>query len=69
LISVVQTKGGYSVFPYSSTVVAAVVEAHSWSDSSKGGIRFSAANPLPDAAYDALVLRRRDEIDAAAKKK
>ena len=34
-------------------------------DSTKGGIRFTDERPLPDAAIDALVTGRRDEIDAA----
>ncbi len=38
-------------------------------DSTKGGIRFTDDRPLPRKVYDALVLRRRDEIDAALSRK
>ncbi|HEY7223996.1 MAG TPA: DUF1801 domain-containing protein [Micromonosporaceae bacterium] len=65
LISVIATRQGYSVFPFSGSVVAGVVAGHAGLDASKGGIRFSERRPLPDAVFDALVLGRRDEIDAA----
>jgi uncharacterized protein YdhG (YjbR/CyaY superfamily) len=65
LISVVSTKRGYSVFPFSSTVVASVIADLDGFDSTKGGIRFTDARPLPDKAFGALVAQRRDEIDAA----
>ncbi len=65
LISVVATKQGYSVFPFSAEVVAGAVTTVEGLDSTKGGIRFSDAQPLPGEVYDTLVLRRRDEIDAA----
>ena len=65
LISVVATKQGYSVFPFSAEVVAGTVAGAEGLDSTKGGIRFSDAKPLPAEVFDALVLRRRDEIDAA----
>jgi len=42
-----------------------VLEVHEGLDASKGGIRFTEDQPLPDAAFDALVTARRDEIDAA----
>lgn len=65
LISVVATKRGYSVFPFSSTVVASVLTGIEGFDSTKGGIRFTNARPLPDEAFDALVTGRREEIDTA----
>jgi hypothetical protein len=37
-------------------------------DSTKGGIKFTDERHLPDPAFDALVARRRDEIDAALDK-
>src|SRR5690348_17484284 len=62
LISVVVTKQGYSVFPFSPAVVESVVaELHGF-ESTKGGIKFTDARHLPDKAFDALVARRRDEI-------
>jgi uncharacterized protein YdhG (YjbR/CyaY superfamily) len=65
LISVVSTKQGYSVFPFSSAVVASVIVELEHFESTKGGIRFTDEQPLPDNAFEALVARRRDEIDAA----
>lgn len=68
LISVVSTKHGYSVFPFSPAVVESVIAEFDGLDSTKGGIRFSDTRHLPDQAFDALVARRRDEIDAALSK-
>jgi uncharacterized protein YdhG (YjbR/CyaY superfamily) len=68
LISVVQTRQGYSVFPFSSAVVESVIAEFDGFDSTKGGIRFSDKRNLPNEAFDALVARRRDEIDAALTK-
>lgn len=65
LIAVQATKAGYSAYPFSAVVVAAVVARHAGLDATKGGIRFTDERPLPADAYDALVLARRDEIDAA----
>ena len=68
LISVVQTRQGYSVFPFSSAVVAGVIAQFDGFDSTKGGIKFTDQRSLPDHAFDVLVARRRDEIDAALTK-
>jgi uncharacterized protein YdhG (YjbR/CyaY superfamily) len=65
LISVVATKNGYSVFPFSPAVVEAVIPSLEGFESTKGGIRFSEAQLLPDEAFDALVTARSDEIDSA----
>jgi uncharacterized protein YdhG (YjbR/CyaY superfamily) len=65
LISVMATKAGYSVFPFSAAVVEQVLPQLDGSSSTKGGIRFTDSLPLPDAAFTALVARRQDEIDAA----
>lgn len=65
LIAAQVTKAGYSVYPFSPAVVTSVLDAHGGLDATKGGIRFSEEHPLPDAAYDALVSGRRDEIDLA----
>jgi uncharacterized protein YdhG (YjbR/CyaY superfamily) len=65
LISVVSTKHGYSVFPFSPAVVESVVAEFAALESTKGGIKFTDERPLPDQALDALVARRRDEIDTA----
>jgi uncharacterized protein YdhG (YjbR/CyaY superfamily) len=65
LISVVATKSGYSVFPFSAEVVEQVLPQVEGFASTKGGIRFSDEQPLPDEAFSALVAARRGEIDAA----
>jgi uncharacterized protein YdhG (YjbR/CyaY superfamily) len=65
LISVVVAKHGYSVFPFSSHVVEQAIADLDGFDSTKGGIRFTDARPIPDAAFDRLVRGRRDEIDSA----
>jgi uncharacterized protein YdhG (YjbR/CyaY superfamily) len=68
LISVVSTKQGYSVFPFSPAVVESVITEFHGFESTKGGIRFTDKRHLPNKAFDALVARRRDEIDAALSK-
>jgi uncharacterized protein YdhG (YjbR/CyaY superfamily) len=68
LVSVVATKQGYSVFPFSPQVVASVIAEFGDFESTKGGIRFTGKRDLPNKAFDALVARRRDEIDAALSK-
>ena len=68
LVSVVTTKQGYSVFPFSPAVVESVVAEVDGLESTKGGIKFTDQRKLPAKAFDALVKRRRDEIDAALAK-
>jgi uncharacterized protein YdhG (YjbR/CyaY superfamily) len=65
LVSVMPTKAGYSVFPFSADVVAAVLPLVEGFGSTKGGIRFTAERVIPDAAFDALVTARLAEIDEA----
>jgi uncharacterized protein YdhG (YjbR/CyaY superfamily) len=65
LVSVIATKHGYSVFPFSAEVVEHVMPQLDGFSSTKGGIRFTDDQPLPDAGFTALVISRRDEIDAA----
>ncbi len=69
LVSVLATKQGYSVYPFSSNVVAAVLEGLEGFDSTKGGIRFTERHPLPDSLFDAMVRARRAEIDASLAKR
>jgi uncharacterized protein YdhG (YjbR/CyaY superfamily) len=65
LISVVATQRGYSLFPFSPEIVARVVAELPEADATKGGLRFTEANPLPDDVFDRIVLGRREQIDAA----
>ncbi|MEU3274357.1 DUF1801 domain-containing protein [Saccharomonospora sp. NPDC006951] len=64
LVSIVVTRRGYSLFPFSSTVVA---EAAAGQDveTTKGGIRFTDTRPVPVAVVDKAVLARKAEIDAS----
>lgn len=65
LLSVKSAKGHIGLYPFSPEVVGAVsaeLDGYSWS---KGTIRFTAEQPLPDALVERIVLLRRDEIDAA----
>lgn len=55
-----------SVIPYSAEVVAAVAPELEGFSLSKGTIRFSAEQPIPDAVLARIVDLRRAEIDAEA---
>ena len=68
LVSVASTKQGYSVFPFSPAVVESVIAEFGGFESTKGGIKFTDKRHLPIEAFDALVVGRRDEIDAALSK-
>lgn len=65
LVTVVAGVRGYTVYPFSSDVTASVLATLDGYDATKGGIRFTDDQPLPEAALDALVRERRAEIDAA----
>lgn len=64
LISVVQTKQGFSVYPFSAAVVESVTAELDGFEATKGGIKFTDQHPLPDPVFDTLVTRRRAEIEA-----
>jgi uncharacterized protein YdhG (YjbR/CyaY superfamily) len=68
LISVIVAKQGYAVYPFSPAVVESVLAEIDGFESTKGGIKFTDQRRLPDKAFEALVARRRDEIDAALAK-
>ncbi len=53
------------MYPFSSSVVAAVLEHVDGIDSMEGGIHFTEEQPLPDSHFDAVVNARRAEIDAS----
>lgn len=65
LVAVAQTAAGYSVYPFSGAVVAAVAPLLGDLKRSKGAVAFTDARPLPREAFDALIRTRRAEIDAA----
>src|SRR3712207_5449669 len=68
LVSVVAAKHGYSLFPFSSDVVARAVAALDGFDSTKGGIKFTDERPIPDHVFEQIVLSRRDEIDGSGRR-
>jgi len=65
LVAVAVGPRGCTAYPFSSDVTAAVLATLDGFDATKGGIRFTADRPLPGDAFDALVIGRRAEIDAA----
>lgn len=65
LMSIVATKAGFSMFPFSADVVAAVLPDLDGFATTKGGVKFTAEKQLPVAVFDTMVTARRDEIDAA----
>lgn len=65
LLGLAVTSRGFTVYPFSAAVVAATLADAEELRATKGGIQFTASAPLPDDVFDAIVARRRDEIDAA----
>jgi len=63
LVAVAVTATGYSLYPFSGQVIAALAGELGDVAHSKGAVQFTDARPLPPAAFDALVLARRTEID------
>lgn len=67
LISVMRAKKHIGVYPFSPAAVSAVapsLEGHPGIGLDKGTIRFQPEHPLPDDIVRALVLARREQIDA-----
>jgi uncharacterized protein YdhG (YjbR/CyaY superfamily) len=62
------TKDHLSVFPFSPKAVEAVRDKLAGYELSKGTIRFTVAEPLPDEAVRDMVRFRVEEIDAAVHK-
>ncbi len=65
LIAVAVTAAGYSVYPFSPAAIVASAPLLGDLRRSKGAVAFTDARPLPREAFDALLLARRVEIDAA----
>lgn len=65
LLGFASAKSHLSVFPFSPDVVDAVRDRLDGYALSKGTIRFSESQPLPDDVVTAMVRHRRDEIDRA----
>jgi len=68
LLSLMPTKAGFSAYPYSSDVVAAVMARHPGIEHTKGSVHFTAAELLPLAVLDDLVRTRVAELDARKKR-
>lgn len=70
LISVMATKPGLSVIPFSGAVTQQLQGAHGSLDVSagSGSIRITVATPLPDALFDELVRLRAAEIEARVRR-
>ncbi len=62
-------KGHLSIFPFSPDAVDAARDQLEGFDLSKGTVRFTATQPLPDAAVKAIVRHRISEIDGTARTK
>lgn len=65
LVSIVATKAGFSVFPFSADVVAAVLPDLEGFASTKGGVKFTQEHQIPVAVFDRMLSLRKAEIDAA----
>ncbi len=65
LVALAVTAKGYSLYPFSGQVIASLDAQLGELPRSKGTVSFTDAHPMPPAAFDALVLARRAEIDAA----
>lgn len=64
LVAVAVTAKGYSLYPFSGQVIAALSGELVDVARTKGAVQFTDAHPLPPAAFDALVRARHAEIDA-----
>jgi uncharacterized protein YdhG (YjbR/CyaY superfamily) len=62
------TKDHLSIFPFSPKAVDAVRDGLAGHELSKGTIRFTVANPLPDQVVMDIIRFRLEEIDAAVHK-
>ena len=65
LLSVRQTASHLGYYPFSAAVVDAVAPELTGFELSKGTVRFSLEQPLPDGIVERMILARRDEIDTA----
>jgi uncharacterized protein YdhG (YjbR/CyaY superfamily) len=68
LLSVQATKTHIGLYPFSPAAIDSLAADLSAFDRSKGTVRFQPDHPLPDDVLDRLVLARRDEIDAKARR-
>ncbi|WP_036961812.1 iron chaperone [Promicromonospora kroppenstedtii] len=64
LISARATAKHIGLYPFSPPAIDALAPDLAGFSTSRGTVRFTPDNPLPDDVLDRLVLFRRDEIDA-----
>lgn len=65
LVAIIRTQAGFSMFPFGSEPVALARPLLEGLPTTRGGVQFTADRPIPDAAYERMVLWSRDHIDAA----
>jgi uncharacterized protein YdhG (YjbR/CyaY superfamily) len=65
LIGVGPHSKGYTLFPFSGSIVTAVADQLPGYRLTKGGIGFNAAQPVPEPVLDQIVQLRLAEIEAA----
>ncbi len=63
LIGITASAKHLSIFPFSPAVVEAVAPDLAGFSLSKGTIRFTAKNPVPDAVVERIVTLRRAELE------
>ncbi len=62
LVSLMPTRAGFSVYPYSSAVVTQIMARYPGYEHTKGSIHFTATAPLPLDLFDDLVTTRLQEL-------
>jgi uncharacterized protein YdhG (YjbR/CyaY superfamily) len=68
LLSVMVTKQHLGLYPFSPEVLAALADDLTGFRTTKGSVSFQPDAPLPDDVLDRIVLARRAEIDARARR-
>ena len=63
LVSLMPTRKGFSVYPYGTDPVTAMMRKYPGHEHTKGSIHFTAAAPLPFDLFDDLIRLRRSQID------
>ncbi|NHB84786.1 hypothetical protein G7085_09700 [Tessaracoccus sp. HDW20] len=63
LLSVMRARQHFGIYPFSGRIVEDISELLEGIDHAKGTIRVRPGQPLPDAVIEAIVERRRAEID------
>lgn len=64
LVSARATAKHIGLYPFSPPTIEALAPELPGFSTSKGTVRFTAEQPLPDEVLDRIILFRRDEIDA-----